>query len=83
VAAGSASMPSTVIERFIYDGDRRELVVVFRNGRAYAYHDVPADVAAAMGSAFAKGEFFNGEIRDRYRFTRLAPSGESVRKVSG
>jgi hypothetical protein len=75
-------MPSTVIERFTDDGDRQELVVVFRSGRAYAYHGVPADVAAAMRSAFPKGEFFNAEIRDRYRFTRLAPSGESVRKVS-
>jgi hypothetical protein len=67
-------MPSTVIDRFTYDSERRELVVVFRSGRAYSYHDVPAEVVAAMRAAFAKGEFFNAEIRDRYRFTRLALS---------
>jgi hypothetical protein len=75
-------MPSTVIAQFTYDRERRDLVIVFRSGRIYAYHDVPADVAAAMRAAFAKGEFFNAEIRDRYCFTRLAPSGESVRKVT-
>jgi hypothetical protein len=79
---GSTSMPSTVIERFTYDIVRRELVVIFRSKRAYAYHDVPEEVAAAMRAAFAKGEFFNAEIRDRYRFTRLAPSADSVRKVT-
>jgi hypothetical protein len=67
-------MPSTVIEQFTYDAERRELVIRFRNGRAYTYHDVPAKVAAAMRAAFAKGEFFNAEIRDCYRFIRLAPS---------
>jgi hypothetical protein len=79
---GSVSMPSTVIERFTYDDDLAELVVTFRTGRIYAYHDVPADVAAAMSAAFAKGEFFNAEIRDRYRFTRLEPSADKVRKVT-
>jgi hypothetical protein len=72
----------TVIERFTYDDGRQELVVVFRSGRAYVFHDVSADMAAALRGALAKGEFFNAEIRDRYRFTRLAPIGESVRKVS-
>jgi hypothetical protein len=75
-------MPSTVIERFTYDSERRELIVIFRSRRAYAYHDVPADVAAAMRAAFAKGEFFNAEIRDRYRVTKLAPRADSVRKVT-
>jgi len=75
-------MPSTVIKRFNYHAERRELEVLFVTGRRYLYHDVPEDVAATMGGAFAKGQFFNAEIRDRYRFTRLAPSADNVRKVT-
>ena len=75
-------MPSTVIERFTYDSARRELIVRFHSGRVYLYHDVAADVAVAMRGAFAKGEFFNARIRDRYRFTRLSPADESVRNVT-
>ncbi|MGD9967953.1 MAG: KTSC domain-containing protein [Hyphomonadaceae bacterium] len=68
-------MPSAVIAEFHYDSVRRELVVRFRSGRRYAYHDVPAEVAAAMGAAFAKGEFFNAHIRRQYAFTRLPAGG--------
>ena len=75
-------MPSTVIERFTYDHERAELVVTFRAGRVYAYHNVPAAVAAAMREAFAKGEFFNAEIRDRYCFTKVEPNADKVRKVT-
>jgi hypothetical protein len=75
-------MPSTVIKRFSYDALRRELDVLFVTGRRYLYHDVPEEVAAAMRAAFAKGAFFNAEIRDRYRFTKLAPSANSVWKVT-
>ena len=71
-------MPSTVIDRFHYDANRRELVLVFKTGRAYAYHDVPATIAQAMGAAFAKGEYFNAHIRDRFRFTKLATADEGL-----
>jgi hypothetical protein len=75
-------MPSTVIKRFSYDAERRELDVLFVTGRRYLYHDVPEGVAAVMRAAFAKGEFFNAEIRHCYRFTRLEPSADKVRKVT-
>jgi hypothetical protein len=75
-------MPSTVIKSFSYDAERGDLDVLFVTGRRYLYHGVPANVAAAMRGAFAKGEFFNAEIRDRYRFTRLEPSADKVRKVT-
>ena len=74
-------MPSAVIRSFSYDKDERQLEVEFTTGRRYAYLEVPEDVAAQMRAAFAKGEFFNREIRGRYRFVKLSPSAESVRKV--
>jgi hypothetical protein len=75
-------MPSTVIKSFSYDAERGDLEVLFVTGRRYLYHDVPAEVAAAMKRAFAKGEFFNAEIRDRYRFTKLEPSSDNARNVT-
>jgi lysyl-tRNA synthetase class 2 len=63
-------MPSSVISTFHYEPDKRRLDVVFVRGRRYAYHAVPAPLAAAMKQALSKGEFFNSHIRDRFRFTR-------------
>ena len=59
-------MPSTVIRRFDYSPERRELMVEFVTGRRYVYRDVPEDQARALRGAFAKGRYFNARIRDRY-----------------
>lgn len=64
-------MPSSVIRRFAYDADQRRLDVEFVSGRRYSYHDVPEEVARAMRAAPSKGSYFNAEVRDCYRFTRL------------
>ena len=72
-------MPSTVIRRFDYAPDRRELTVEFVTGRRYVYLDVPPSEASAMRSAFAKGIYFNRRIRDRYKWIALAPAERSRR----
>ena len=59
-------MPSTVIRRFDYRPETRELEVLFVTGRRYLYADVPPEESAAFRSAFAKGVHFNRHIRDRY-----------------
>ena len=59
-------MPSTVIRRFDYHADRQELLIEFTTGRRYVYFDVPGREAQAMREAFAKGVYFNRNIRDRY-----------------
>jgi hypothetical protein len=59
-------MPSTVIRRYAYDHSTQELWVEFVTGRRYVYSGVPPQVADALGSAFAKGVYFNTRIRDRY-----------------
>ena len=63
-------MPSTVIRAYSYASERRQLSIVFTTGRRYIYHDVPPSLFEAMTAAFAKGEFFNAHIRDRFAFTR-------------
>ena len=72
-------MPSTVIRRFDYAPDRRELTVEFVTGRRYVYLDVQPSEATAMRSAFAKGIYFNRRIRDRYKWLALAPAERSRR----
>ena len=65
-------MPSTVIRRFDYSPERRELLVEFVTGRRYVYLDVQEEEARSMRAAFSKGRYFNARIRDRYRFRELA-----------
>ena len=64
-------MPSTVIRRFDYHPETRELEVLFVTGRRYLYSGVPPEVAEAFRSAFAKGVYFNRHIRNCYRHTEL------------
>ena len=64
-------MPSTVIRRFDYRADARELEIWFTTGRRYLFHDVPPEAAEAFRAAFSKGAHFNRRIRGRYRFTEL------------
>ncbi|MBO9558195.1 MAG: KTSC domain-containing protein [Caulobacter sp.] len=59
-------MPSSVIKAWRYDSEGAVLTITFVSGRAYAYQAVPADVAEGFRLAFAKGEYFNRAIRDRY-----------------
>lgn len=61
-------MPSSVIRRFSYTPERRELHVDFQTGRSYIYFDVPLDEVIAFGAASSKGRYFNANIRDCYRF---------------
>jgi lysyl-tRNA synthetase class 2 len=68
-------MPSTVIKRFVYIPERRELVVEFVTGRRYAYADVPEEEVAQFRAAFSKGSHFNRHIRDRYACRELARVG--------
>ena len=70
-------MPSTVIRRFFYVPDSRELTVEFTTGRRYVYSDVPAEDVEAFRSAFAKGSYFNRKIRDRYECREIARTSES------
>jgi hypothetical protein len=67
-------MPSTVIRAFDYDAGEQRLDVTFVSGRRYSYFEVPAETYEAMKRSFAKGEFFNARIRERFRFE---PAGDA------
>jgi hypothetical protein len=65
-------MPSTVIRRFDYRPEARELEVLFVTGRRYVYAGVPPEEVEAFRSAFSKGRYFNAHIRDHYHYRELA-----------
>jgi hypothetical protein len=65
-------MPSTVIRRFDYLPDAKELVVELVTGRRYVYLDVPEHEAQGLRSAFAKGVFYNRRIRGRFAYRELS-----------
>lgn len=64
-------MPSTVIKHFEYLEAEKQLRVVFKTGKIYAYKEVPLDVYLAMRNSFAKGIYFNEHVKDKYPFERL------------
>ena len=59
-------MPSTVIRRFDYHPETRELEILFTTGRRYLYSEVPEEAVRRFRAAFSKGSHFNRYIRDRY-----------------
>ena len=70
-------MPSTIIRRFDYREDSRELDVLFTTGRRYLYRDVPPEAAEAFRAAFAKGRHFNAHIRGRFAYEER-PAGDAA-----
>lgn len=66
-------MPSTVIRRFDYYPDRRELEILFTTGRRYLYSNVPEEAVRRFQAAFSKGVHFNRHIRDHYPCRELDP----------
>ena len=67
-------MPSTVIRRFFYVPDSRELTIEFVSGRRYVYSGVPEEGVQAFREAFSKGAHFNRHIRDCFPCRELAPT---------
>jgi len=68
-------MPSTVIRRFDYRPESRELEILFTTGRRYLYSDVPPEAVADFRAAYSKGVHFNRYIRDRFAVRELTPTG--------
>lgn len=65
-------MPSTVILRFAYRPERRELEIIFTTGRRYLYSDVPEGAVQRFRAAYSKGAHFNRHIRDLYECRELS-----------
>ena len=64
-------MPSTVIRRFDYRPEQRELLIEFVTGRRYLSSNVPPEEAEALRFASSKGSYFNRRIRNLYSYREL------------
>lgn len=62
-------IPSTSISRAEYDPATAVFSLWFlASGRRYDYEGVPQEIYEAYKQAFAKGRFFNENIRNKFRY---------------
>ncbi|EAM52855.1 lysine--tRNA ligase [Crocosphaera watsonii WH 8501] len=61
---------SVAIKSFDYDEEKETLRVEFTNGSVYQYHDVPKTIYEELEKSPSKGQYFNGEIKDKFGFDR-------------
>ena len=54
-----------------YDEETGELDILFSSGKIYRYFEVPEDVYAKLLDAESKGQFFNEEIKEAYRYAEV------------
>ena len=65
-------MPSTVIRSIEYNPATAVLTIVFVTGSVYEYYEVPQEVYEQFKSYREKGVFYNGHIKNKYRFVRVS-----------
>lgn len=65
------ALESSVLATAAYTTDQT-LMLEFRSGALYRYFAVPSGVFHALLVAESKGAYFNRNIRDRFRYQRLA-----------
>lgn len=66
------SLESRMFVSSAYDAGKCVLYLRFRSGEVYRYFDVPAEQFAAFLAAESHGRYFLSQIRDRFRYERLA-----------
>lgn len=69
-AGGLQEVESTVIKAIAYDEASEALTIEFVSGETYVYAGVPKAVYEALMAAESKGEYFQGNIKGRYEFSK-------------
>ncbi len=62
---------SSNIRSIGYEPESGTLEIEFHGGGVYQYFDVPQSVYNALMSASSRGSFFHGNVRDKYRYTKI------------
>jgi len=60
-----------MVQSVSYDPDSQTMVIMFNNGKSYAYANVPEDVAQDTSNAASVGEYVNSEIKGRYSYRKI------------
>lgn len=71
---------SSMLRSMRYDPNERLLEVVFRNGRAYQFVNVPPEMFEHLRAAQSKGRYFLAHIRNQYPFWRLHRTRGATRR---
>ena len=56
-----------------YDAEQNCMEIEFHDGRVYRYDCVPPEIHDGLVEAESIGQFFHGNVRDKYRSTRVDP----------
>ena len=62
---------SSVIRWYAFDAETGALELEFVSGHVYRYSGVPAKTLEALETARSKGQFFDANIRERFKTERL------------
>ena len=67
------TLESKMLSAAAYDDSKQILYLRFRNtGHVYRYFDLPAADYQIFLKAESKGRFFRSQIRDHFRYERMA-----------
>ena len=62
------SVESSMIAAAGYDPESHTLVVLFNNGKAYDYYDVPSEEYQGLMEAESKGQYMRSHIMGNYSY---------------
>ena len=63
---------SKLLAASAYDGEKRILYLRFRSGEVYRYFEFPGQKYRELLDAESRGRYFLNNIRNRFRYERLA-----------
>lgn len=65
-------MPSSVINHYSYQEDKKILRIVYQSGAVYDYLDVSQKIFDEFQYAFSKGIFLNKVIKPKFKFRKIS-----------
>ena len=66
------TIDSKMLSSLAYDAEKQILHLRFRTGEVYRYFDFPGENYQEFLDAESRGKYFLSNIRDRFRYERLA-----------
>jgi hypothetical protein len=65
------SVNSTLLANVAFNANESILELEFCDGASYQYFEVPAAIYEGLLAADSKGTYFNSQIRNAFRYTRI------------
>jgi len=62
---------SSNLARSEYDTETKKMIVEFKNGLIYEYHEVPHQVYTQFRMSESQGKFFSSKISKVYKYNKL------------